>query len=282
MIECNTILTTGANGMLGGYAAFGIRTGRKDFDIEDIASVRATLAKHHPKAILHFAAATDFVACEKDPAGTYRTNAMGTYNIALAAREVGATMVYVSTSVVFDGKKDEPYTPEDTPSPQTHYGHSKYAGELLSAGLAGDHIIARACWLFGGGPNRDRRFVSNIIKQLGNPRIEVIGGKCGSPTYGKDFVEALLQLLDQGERGTFHISNEGAPTRADIAREIVRITGSAAEVVETDASVFEARYPGAGARGNESMLSSLPMRPWQEALKEYIETEWGGSVRKPQ
>ncbi len=280
MIERDTILTTGADGMLGGYVTFGVRTGKKNLDIEDIASVRSAFATHQPSAVFHFAAATDFVACEKDPAGTYRTNAIGAYNVALAAREIGAKMVYVSTSVVFDGKKASPYSPEDTPTPQTHYGHSKYVGELAVAGLAEDHIIARACWLFGGGPDKDRKFVANIIKQLGNPRIEVIGGKHGSPTYGLDFVEALLKLLDQGARETFHICNDGAPTRADIAREIVRITGSAAQVVETDAAAFEARYPGAGARGNESMLPSLPMRPWQEALKEYIETEWGGTIRR--
>ena len=269
------ILVTGAGGMLGNYVDFGVRLSSSMLDVTDLARVREVCATHAPKAILHFAALTNLVECEKNPASTYHTNAVGAYNVALAARECGATLVYVSTSAVFDGKKAEPYGEEDVPNPQTHYGHAKYLGELAVASLSPDHIIARTCWMFGGGPAKDHKFVANILKQLSNPSIEVIGGKYGSPTYGKDFIAALLQLLDEGSRGLFHVGNQGAPTRVDIAREIVRITGAKTQVQEVDAGVFEAQYPGAGARGNESITSTkITLRPWQTALQEYIEKEW--------
>ncbi len=275
------ILITGAGGMLGGYANFGIHTTHESLDVQNIQSIRATCAEHRPSVIFHLAAATDLVECEKNPEKAYRANAVGTYNVALVAREVGAKLVYVSTSAVFDGKKIESYREDDIPNPQNHYGHSKYLGELAVTGLLSDYIIARTCWIFGGGPTKDHKFVANILKQLTKPSVEIIGGKRGSPTYGKDFVEACLRLVEEGKRGIFHVGNEGAPTRVDIAREIVRIVGTPTEVIETDASVFEKQYPGTGARGNESIVSTkVILRPWREALREYIETEWSSVVQK--
>jgi dTDP-4-dehydrorhamnose reductase len=274
------ILITGAGGMLGSYARFGIPTTRAELDVENLESVRTVVGIHKPAAILHFAAATDLIATGKDPLGTFRANAMGAYNVALAAKEVGAKIVMVSSSAVFDGKKDEPYLESDVPNPQNEYGHSKYMGELAVAGITDNHLIARTCWMFGGGEERDHKFVANILRQLDKARIEIIQGKRGSPTYGKHFVDALLGLIDEDARGIVHIGNEGAPTRVDIAREIVRITGASVDVVEMDAEAFEKEYPGAGSRGNESISSERCTLPsWQDALTEYIQTEWSDYIR---
>ena len=271
----DSILITGASGMLGHYVDFGIPTTRQTLDVTNLSSVRDTVARLAPTVILHLAAATNLVACEKKPTDAYLTNTVGTYNIATAARETGTLLVYVSTSAVFDGKKAEAYDEDDTPSPSTHYGHSKYMGELLVQAMLTEYIIARTCWIFGGGPQKDHKFVANILKQLDKPSIQVIGGKRGSPTYGKDLIEAICALIERNERGVFHLGNSGAPTRVEIAKEIVRIKGSGTMVVETDASAFEAEYPGAGSRGNESITSKkVALRPWHEALREYIEQEW--------
>ncbi len=280
-LDLEKILITGAGGMLGSYIDFGVRLDHHSLDVGDLASVRAACAAHRPRVIFHLAAATDLVGCEKDQAQTYHTNAIGTYHMALAARDIGAKLVYVSTSAVFDGKKEAPYREDDMPNPQSVYGHSKYLGELAVRGILDDYMIARTCWIFGGGPEKDHKFVANIIRQAQNSKIEVIGGKRGSPTYGKDLVQELVHLAEEDARGTYHIGNAGAPTRVEIAREIVRAVGSRAEVVEADASVFEKKYPGAGARGNESIESEkITLRPWQEALREYVATEWHGKFPK--
>ena len=72
------------------------------------------------------------------------------------------------------------------------------------------------------------------------------------------------------------MSNAGAPTRADVVREIVAITGSRAEINETDESVFTVPYQSGK---NESLKSKVSyMRPWQDALREYIKTEWTGVI----
>jgi dTDP-4-dehydrorhamnose reductase len=174
---------------------------------------------------------------------------------------------------VFDGTKAEPYSEEDAPLPQNIYGHSKYLGELAVRGVLEDYLILRVCWVFGGGKAKDQKFVAKILQQIDQPLINVISGKRGSPTYGKDLIAGMRRLVEEGKTGLYHMGNAGSPTRADLVREIVRITGSQAEVREVDASFFGAA--NASRPNNESMVSKVPyMRPWQDALREYIETEW--------
>lgn len=271
-------LVTGADGMVGSYADFGFRTTRATLDVTDENAVRDYCRSKHPAAIVHLAAATDLARCEADPDYAYRVNVRGTYNVALAARESGAKMIYVSTSGVFDGTKSNPYAADDVPNPLNAYGRSKYLGELIVAGMLGDYCIARISWVFGGGPETDRKFVSKIIAQLDQPTITAVADKYGSPTYAKDAIAHIRRLVERDARGIFHISNTGRATRADIAREIVRITGSAARVADVPASRFAISYP---TGENESMEVNVPdTRPWQEALREYIEVEWPDAIRK--
>lgn len=266
-------LITGADGMIGSYIDFGIRTNHRTLDVTDLKEVLAVCKKHMPKLIVHLAAEVDFDRCERDTTHAYTVNAVGTYNMALAAREVGAKLVYVSTSAVFDGKKETPYCEDDLPRPQNYYGHSKYLGEIAVAGILADALIVRICWVFGGGKTKDQKFVAKILKQLDQPVVNVVAGKRGSPTYGKDLVAGIKRLITEGKSGIFHMGNEGAPTRADLVREIVKITRSSVEVLEVEESFFSASY--ADRLNNESMVSKVKyMRPWQDALAEYIDTEW--------
>ena len=270
-------LITGADGMIGSYIDFGIRTNHRALDVTNLAEVMKVCNEHKPKLIIHLAAETDVDLCERDTTHAYNVNAIGTYHLATAAKALGAKLIYISTSGVFDGTKAEPYTEEDIPSPQDIYGHSKYLGELAVQGMLENYLILRICWVFGGGPSRDQKFIAKILRQLDQSVINVVADKRGSPTYGKDVVASIRQLVQEGKQGIFHMSNTGSPTRADIVREIVRITGSHAEVREVEPSFFAATY--FERVNNESMVSKVSyMRPWQEALKEYIETEWKNAI----
>ena len=148
-------LITGAGGMVGGYADFGIKLDHRSLEIEDAAQVLSVVRKHRPKVILHLAAETDVDRAERAPAHAYSVNSAGAYHVAMAAREIGAKLIYISTAGVFDGEKDGPYGEQDRPNPQNYYGHSKYLGELAVVGTVEDHIIVRVCWMMGGGPGKD-------------------------------------------------------------------------------------------------------------------------------
>ena len=264
------ILITGGDGVVGSYIDYGTRLSRSVLDVTDLVAVREICRKQMPKVIIHLAAATDLVRCEKEPAYAYLVNAVGTYHVALVAREIGAKLIYVSTSGVFDGSKVGPYVEKDAPNPVNTYGHSKYLGELAVVGLLSNYLIARTSWVFGGGRERDTKFVGKIMSQLQSPEIKVVTDKQGSPTYAKDLARAIQKLMEEDRQGIVHLGG-GLATRFEVAKEIISITGSASSILPAVSNDFSSVY---ASGENESMELSTYMRPWEESLREYIETEW--------
>lgn len=265
-------LITGAKGMVGSYFDFGLKTDIEELDIADLEKVMAFTSRLKPRIIIHLAAETDMDRCEKEPDHAYRINSIGTYNVALACRKIGAKVVYVSTAGVFDGNKEEPYNEEDQPNPQNVYGRSKYLGEVIVKDLVPEYLIARSCWMFGGGPGIDKKFVSKIIKQFDKEEIKVVNDKIGSLTYGKDLAFAIKELLIQNRTGLFHLSNRGSCSRYEVAKEIVKLLGVNVRIIPVDSGAFKL---AATRVASEAMASKLDiMRDWREALREYLLKEW--------
>ena len=277
--DFSKVLTIGASGMIGSYVDFGLCPTREELDVLDEPAVMQYVQKHKPRAILHLAGATDTERCEREPEYAYELNVRGTYNVARAARAVGAVMIFASTSRVFRGDKKEAYTEEDTPEPVGRYAQTKYFGELIAMAVAPTYIIARTSWVFGGGPERDNKFYGKILKQLGTGTSEVVALKDvhGSPTFGKDYIQAIKKLLMEREYGIFHIANEGIATRFDIARAVVQQLKPSVDVRAVDRNHFSS---GAPLPANESIVSKrVTLRPWEEALAEYLADEWESYLR---
>ncbi|TSC52044.1 MAG: dTDP-4-dehydrorhamnose reductase [Parcubacteria group bacterium LiPW_41] len=275
MNDLSKVLTTGGDGMLGSYVNFGIKTNRRSLDITDLKEVRSVFQNHKPEIVLHFAAETDVDRCERDPEYAYFINSIGTYNIALVAAELGIKVVYISTNAVFDGLKNGPYSETDKPHPTNFYGHSKLLGEFAIKELLDNYLILRVSWMMGGGPSKDQKFVSKIINQLkkdGTKKINVVNDQFGALTYAKDLVEAIKVLINEDKRGIFHLPNSGSSSRYDVAKEIVNILNLNIDVNPVNSSFFNL---DASRNGNDRLDSSLNiMRSWQEALREYLESEW--------
>lgn len=271
--DFSRVLTIGASGMIGSYVDFGLRPDQEELDILDEEAVMRFVEENRPPAILHLAGATDMKRCETEPAYAYELNVRGTQSVARAARAVGAVLVYASTSRVFRGDKKEAYAEDDIPDPATHYGLTKYLGELVTAALVPHHIIARTAWVFGGGPERDNKFYGKVLKQLqSDAEVVALNDVHGSPTYGKDYVGALKDLLARSQSGVFHITNEGSATRYDLTLAMAAQLKSNATVRAVDRSHFAS---GAALPTNESISSkTVHLRPWEEALAEYVTNEW--------
>jgi dTDP-4-dehydrorhamnose reductase len=238
--------------------------------VTDSEEVTRSLAQYKPKVVIHLAAMTDLVFCESHKEQAFHVNSIGAYYIALAARDIGAKMVFVSTSGVFDGRKGVSYVPSDIPNPLNVYGHSKLMGEFAVRGVLEDSLIVRTSWIFGGGKEKDKKFIGKIIAQIGSPEIRAVTDKYGSPTYAKDLIAAITQLIDENRTGTVHVGGSKA-SRFEVAFEVIKITGSNSKLIPAKSQDF----PGVYVSGeDESILSSIPMRPWQEALREYIKTEY--------
>ena len=247
-------------------------------DVRDFAAVRRQIDMTRPELVLHLAAETDLEVCENDPDGAYLTNTVGTHNVAILSRDQGATMVYISTAGVFDGRKDGAYTEFDVPNPINIYGDSKYQGELLVLRLVQRHFVVRAGWMIGGG-DRDHKFVARILAQVdaGRTEIHAVDDKHGTPTYTRDFARNLLELIESPFHGLYHMACQGEGTRFDVAKEILAAIGRTdIDVIPVDSAHFQGEFPAPRPR-SEAMRNLLlelhgmnRMRPWPIALRDYL------------
>ncbi|SRR6266540_6978359 len=278
------VLVTGSKGMLGtdlcqewqaqGYEIFS--TDIQEMDVRDSQDVQKTFADFKPELVLHLAALTDVDGCEREPKQAYRTNTIGTQNVALACQQANVPLVYISTVSVFDGTKSEPYIEFDTPNPQSWYSRSKYEGEKIVEHLLQRYYIVRAGWMFGGG-SEDKKFVAKIIELAHQrPELKIVNDKFGSPTYTRDLAHALIQLTKTGLFGVYHGVNTGEPcSRYEFAQKILeyaQITTCRLLPVSSAEFPLPAPRPRMEAALNlhSELLGLELMRPWQAALSEYI------------
>lgn len=159
------ILVTGCNGQLGrairqeykGKDVSFINTdvaegeGIVALDITDVNAVLALVRAERPDVIINCAAHTNVDACEQQWDAAYRINAIGPRNLSIAAREVGAKMIHVSTDYVFEGNGTKPYTEFDEIHPVSAYGKTKAEGEKFVREFADRYFIFRTAWLYGDG-----------------------------------------------------------------------------------------------------------------------------------
>jgi dTDP-4-dehydrorhamnose reductase len=93
--------------------------------------------KEKPDVVIH----TLDIPYFEDKSHIWNFNTWYAINIARAAHKVNATNIYISTFMIFDGKKGY-YHENSTPNPINYYGMSKLAGETGAASL-GNFLIIR-------------------------------------------------------------------------------------------------------------------------------------------
>ena len=268
-------LIAGANGQLG----HDLRTvlegrdvtalGRADLDVTDLDAVRAAAAGHD--VIINASAYTKVDDAETNEDAAYAVNALGPQNLAIAASEIGAKLVTVSTDYVFDGSATTPYA-EDTPRGAiSAYGRTKGEGERLALGAHPDGTyIVRTAWLYGaGGPN----FAKTMVKLAASrDTVSVVDDQRGQPTWTGDLAVQIVALLDSdAPAGIYHGTNSGETTWFGFAQAIFAEAGlDPARVLPTTSADFvrPAPRPSYSVLGHNAWTAAglAPMRDWREAL----------------
>jgi len=255
-------------------------------DIADADAVAACLTQAAPDALVNAAAFNAVDAAEADDRVAVQVNEQGPRVLAEVARRLGARFAHVSTDYVFDGRGRRPYREDDPTGPVTAYGKTKLAGEQAVLACSPDFLVVRTSWVFGPG----RNFVGAILRQAELRRagraegpLRVVADQTGCPTYAHDLARALRQLVEQGARGLYHFSNAEPCTWWDFARAILDESGHG-ELAIDRATTEEMAFPAARPRFSVMDCGRIagegvPVRPWREALVEYLESADGEALR---
>ena len=286
------ILVTGAAGMVGSYVdelsgEFPEPlqlTDIGDLDVRDPEAVRTSVATGRFSAVIHLAAETDVDLCEIEPDHAYRTNAIGTHNVALACQAADIPLVYFSSAGVFGGDGSPgPFTEYDEPHPANVYGRTKLAGEEIVDRLLKRYYIIRPGWMMGGR-GKDKKFVSKIVGQIrgGSREIKAVIDKVGSPTFARDLVLQMRDLIVSGHYGLYHATDHGVCSRFDVAVRIARAVDPSVNVHPVSSDEFPLPAPRAASEAmrnlNLELLGLDRMRPWEDALDDYM-AEWLPELR---
>ena len=276
------IFITGANGMVARAAIKHCETigdeivarTRQGLDIADKAAVREIFEQEKFGAVINCAAYTDVDGAETNVEKCYAANAVGVENLALAAKEINAAFVTISTDYVFDGANENFYTQRDTPNPLGFYGQSKLEGEIRARNAYARSVIVRSGWIYGrGGTN----FLSVMDKLLAEgKRIKAIEDSFGTPTFADDLAKRLRELAALDLPAIFHVTNSGAGTSyAGFARKVCALKNYDFDLLESAASDSLKRP---APRPKSSKLACLfseklglsPLPDWEKALAEFL------------
>lgn len=274
------ILVSGSKGMLGtdlvrvlapAHTVIGVDL--EELDITNRQEVQDQVVALAPDVLINAAAYTDVDRSEEQEDLAFRVNADGAANLALACRAGRIRLIHVSTDYVFDGKQRSPYSEEDPPNPLGVYGRSKWEGEKKIREILPEACLIRTAWLYG---KAGKNFVKAILAQAGEKnRLRVVDDQRGSPTHTLDLALALRAAAEKELKGTYHVTNQGSCSWLGFAEKILELAdkkGVEVEPISTEELGRPAPRPENSVLdcGKFEKATGMQLRPWPEALKDYL------------
>lgn len=275
------ILITGVRGTLGQdlidrlnlydhFQVFGTSREILDF-IWAKDMIISVLEDIRPNIIINTAAFTNVDSAEYKIRLASRVNTVGPEILAQWAVQANSYLIHISTDYVFNGKKGEPYTPEDIPDPINHYGLSKFMGEQLVRQNAPDHsVILRTSWLFGKGAKNFVPFVMRATKV--NSAIQVATDLRGTPTWTGNLCKMILETIEHRLTGIHHATGIGNATRYDQAVYLCQKLGVNPHFI-TPVTHQELKYTAKRPLDTTMTSSFESAMEWHTATDKYLETQ---------
>lgn len=274
-------LVVGANGQLGQelvkllnerqetFVAFDSH----DMDITDRNRVVEVFEAEKPDVILDAAAYTAVDAAEDEGKDlNWAVNSDGSKNLADAAKQINAKLVFVSTDYVFGGTKEGAYLETDPVGPKNEYGKAKLAGEQAIQASGVQYYIVRTSWVFGEFGNNFVYTMQKLGKKL--DKLTVINDQKGRPTWTRTLAEFMMHLVAaDAEQGIYNLSNDNEATWYEFAKEILRNEDVDVEPVTSDMFPTKAYRPANSVLDlSKAKATGFEIPTWEQALHTFEET----------
>lgn len=274
------VFITGGKGMLGScIEAFYLKNGDKvlapahaELDILDYNRLQDAISSFKPDYVFH-TAALHVNDCEENSELAFRLNTEASVNLARLCLKHNALLVYISSCGYF-GDEIKYYSESDPVVLKTVYARTKYEGEQLSMQENKKTFAIRPGWLFGGRITHKKNFIYQRYQEAKvSSIIKSASDKYGCPTYTEDFVNKIEEVINTGQFGLYHLTNNGGCTRAQYVKKIIESCNLKTEVQAVDSSYFprRANTPNCELLNNLNLikLGLAPMPPWQDAIERY-------------
>lgn len=215
----------------------------KDLDITNENAVKNFFAKKNKfDFVINCAAYTAVDKAESDVELATAVNIYGARNLAKYSKRI----IHFSTDYVFGDEKCRPYIETDRTSPKSIYGYTKLMGENEVLENSDTAVIIRTSWLYSIYGNN---FVNKIYKlSMSKNHLDVVYDQIGTPTYAKDLVDVVYNILPKIEnfsKEIYHFSNEGVCSWYDFASRIINLMHLKCKInpIETVEESLKAKRP---------------------------------------
>jgi dTDP-4-dehydrorhamnose reductase len=245
-----------------------------ELDIADSAALDRAFEDVAPDVVFNCAAFHNVDVCETEPDSAWAVNVRAVRD--LAGR--GAKLVHLSTNYVFDGRREEPYGEEDLPNPRSIYALTKLAGEYAALAYGEGALVVRGAGLYGvhGSASKGGNFVQRMVsraKEQGS--LKMVADQRLQPTYTADLAKALVDAVNADAGGVLHLTAAGACSWFEFTEAIMQLAGIDVpiEQVQTTIAPGQPDRPlnGVLARPRADALGLSELRPWRDALADYME-----------
>jgi dTDP-4-dehydrorhamnose reductase len=244
-----------------------------ELDICDRAQVDRAFDELEPDVVFNCAAFHNVDECERRPDSAWITNVRAVMELARR----GAKLVHLSTNYVFDGRRPEPYAEDDLPAPRSAYALTKLAGEYAALAYGHDALVVRSSGLYGfaGNASKGGNFVQRMLTRARTSgQLRMVADQRLQPTFTADLADALVDAVRRDAGGLVHLTNSGDCSWLEFTRAIVENAGldvpiePAQTVIEPGG--VDRPLNGVLARPRAEELGLPPLRPWREALDDYM------------
>lgn len=263
------ILVTGANGQLGhemqrmakssnhNYIFTDVADGNEKLDITNLEDIRNMVKKNDVDIIVNCAAYTNVDKAESDYDTANLINNTAAGNLAAAMKEVGGTLIHISTDYVFQGDRNTPCQEDWATNPLGVYGKTKLAGEKAIEATGCNHIIIRTAWLYS-------QWGKNFVKTMqsltaSHDTLKVVFDQVGTPTFAGDLADVIAHIINSGQTdktGIYHFSNEGVCSWYDFAKMICKLSGNTCDINPC----YSEEFPSPVKRPHFSVLDKKKIR----------------------
>lgn len=277
------ILVTGGNGQLGNEMRVVSKESRNryiftdvvELDITNLEAIRYMLKMERVDVVANCAAYTNVDRAEEDEIMADLLNNKAAGNLAVVAKEVGATLIHVSTDYVFQGDKNTPYKEDCETSPLGVYGRTKLAGERSIQATGCNYLIFRTSWLYSSYGKNFVKTMQRLTRDKNS--LKVVFDQVGTPTYAGDLAAIIYKVIEKDmldKQGIYHFSNEGVCSWYDFAQEVCELSGNACNIEPCHSDEF----PSKVKRPNFSVLDKTKVKEtfgakvpyWKVSLKHCI------------
>jgi dTDP-4-dehydrorhamnose reductase len=244
-----------------------------ELDIADSAALDRAFDEVQPDVVFNCAAFHNVDVCETEPDSAWAVNVRAVRD--LAGR--GAKLIHLSTNYVFDGRREEPYGEDDLPNPRSIYALTKLAGEHAALAYGDNALVVRGAGLYGehGSASKGGNFVQRMLTRAREQgQLKMVADQRLQPTFTADLAGALLEAVEKDAGGVVHLTAGGACSWFEFTEAIMQIAGIDVpiEPVQTTIAPGQPDRPlnGVLARPRADALGLSPLRPWRDALADYM------------